>query len=109
MREILRLGAIGAAPGNGRRRRAELGSLKPEVEPVVNQFRAVGGLVQDGEPGTEEERISSNHGPCGISPMILALKVGHLAVSTDCFSEARNIVGGDDLLAITNFDRRSQE
>ena len=84
MREILRLGAVGAAPGNGRRRHAELGLLKPQVEPVVNHFRAVGGLIQDAAPSIEE-RISSNHGICDISPMILALKVDPLAVSTDCF------------------------
>jgi hypothetical protein len=77
MREILRLGAVGAASGNGRRRRTELDSSKPQIEPVVNQSLVVGGLFQDGAPSTEEERVSSNHGPCGISPMILALKVDH--------------------------------
>ena len=63
MRKVLRLGAVGAASGNGRCRRAELGSLEPQIEPVVNQFRAVDGLFQDGAPSTEEERISSNHDP----------------------------------------------
>ena len=63
MREILRLGAAGTAPGNGRRRCAELSSFKHQIEPVVNQFRAVGGLFQDGAPSTEEEQISGMHGP----------------------------------------------
>ena len=44
--------------------------------------------------------------PCGISPMILMLKVDPVAVSTDCLSDSGNIVREDDLRAITNVDRQ---
>jgi hypothetical protein len=92
MLKILWKGAHRAELKNDRGVRAKLVTAMSKMKPVMNKLRPESAVCFCGAPSTNEERIPGYVGPDLVSPLVLCLQEHSMAIESNFFAKARNIV-----------------